>query len=274
MALKLKTNKAAPVNKTVNKPTTSKKAPITKTNTPSSGLLMTGGAAKEALQRERALAKQRDLDRENSVFRFYLKPEQEETITFLDGDLDEDGDLENICYYEHTINTKGYPKYVCINDPSTGVECPICATGDNPYFATVFTVLVHKEWASKQDIKDGIKHEASIQLFVAKSSVADKLRKKAKKYGGLAGVTFEVSRSNADAFNVGDDFDYVQKNTLAELVDGFPNEVDKNGNTVVKPLDYNKVLQIYSESELHDLGFGTPTQAVGGEAGLDEDDLL
>lgn len=276
MALSMK-NKSNGNEKVADEPAKKKiKIHKTKTSTGTSkphSLLKKGGAAKAALEKERALAKQRDAERENGVFRFYLKPDQEKTITFLDGDLDEDGDLENICFYEHTINTKGYPKYVCINDPSEGVECPICATGDSqPYFATVFTVLVHESWSTKKDPTNV--HECSIQLFVAKSGVADKLRKKAKKQGGLTGVTFEVSRSNAEAYNVGDDFEFVQKDTMEDLVDAFPSEVDKDGNSLVKVLDYEKVLTILSEDELKELGFGTGSTAVGAESGVDEDSIL
>lgn len=236
-----------------------------KKSTPS--MLKKGKAAKEALVAEQQAAQVRDEQRENQVFRFYIKPEAERVISFLDGGLDVDGDLDSVCYYEHTINNPAqkYPKYVCINDPANGVECPVCASGNTPYFATVFTVLTHEKWVSKKEKKE---YEGSIQLFVAKTGVADKLRKKAKKHeNGLVGATFEVSRTNADAFNVGDDFDFVQTNSLEELAEMFP-------DCEVKPLDYDEVIKVHSPEELLALGFGTATAAVGGEAGVDEDAVV
>lgn len=232
-----------------------------------SGFLKKGTAAKEALVQEQQAAQVREEQRENQVFRFYMKPEQERVITFLDGGLDVDGDLDSICYYEHTINNPAqkYPKYVCINNPAEGSVCPVCETGNTPYFATVFTVLTHEKWMSKKEKKE---YEGSVQLFVAKTGVADKLRKKAKKYeNGLIGATFEVTRTSKDAFNVGDDFDYVQSNTLAEMQEAFP-------DCDVKPLDYDEVIKVHSAEELLALGFGTKTTAVGGEAGVDEESVV
>jgi len=271
MALKLNKPKAEskPVKLKVAKPEveTEDAEEDAKAKTPAPSMLKKGTAAKEALVKEQQAAQVRDEQRENQVFRFYMKPEAERVITFLDGGLDVDGDLDSVCYYEHTINNPAqkYPKYVCINDAVSGVECPVCASGNTPYFATVFTVLTHEKWMSKKEKKE---YEGSIQLFIAKTGVADKLRKKAKKYeNGLIGATFEVTRTNADAFNVGDDFDYVQSNTLSELQEAFP-------DCKVLPLDYDEVIKVHSAEELLALGFGTKTTAVGGEAGVDEDAVV
>lgn len=267
MALKL--NKPKAEGKPVTKLKVAAAAETDETAKPKaiSSFLKKGTAAKEALVKEQQAAQVREEQRENQVFRFYMKPGAERVITFLDGGLDVDGDLDSICYYEHTINNPAqkYPKYVCINNPAEGSTCPVCEIGNTPYFATVFTVLTHEKWVSKKEKKE---YEGSIQLFVAKTGVADKLRKKAKKYeNGLIGATFEVTRTNADAFNVGDDFDYVQSNTLAEMQEAFP-------DCDVKPLDYDEVIKVHSAEELLALGFGTATTAVGGEAGVAEDSVV
>lgn len=267
MALKLKTQGTEePVKKKAKIKVTKPDMTKVESAPAPSGFLKKGKAAKQALIEEQQAAKIREEQRENDVFRFYLKPEQERTITFLDGGLDSDGDLDTICYYEHTINNPAqkYPKYVCINSPSTGETCPVCESGNSPYFATVFTVLTHEKWFSKKENRE---FEGSVQLFVAKSGVAEKLRKKAKKIGGLVGATFEVSRSSKDAFNVGDDFDYVQKNTLEELQEAFP-------DCKVLPLNYDDVIKVHSREELEQLGFGSHSTAVGGEAAASEDDLV
>lgn len=278
MALKLKSQetpaeeKKSPAklkskSKLNTKATAKAEAPAEKAPVVKSSFLKRGKAAKEALAQEQVAAAVRQEQRDNEVFRYYMKAEQERVITFLDGGLDVDGDLDSLVYYEHTINNPAlkYPKYVCINDPANGVTCPICDSGNQPYFATVFTVLTHETWHSKKEKKD---FEGSIQLFVAKQGVADKLRKKAKKYAnGLAGATFEVTRTNADAYNVGDDYDYVQTDTLEDLQAAFP-------DVVVAPLDYDEVIKVHTVEELNALGFGTASTAVGGEEGVDEDEVL
>lgn len=274
MALKLKSQETPAPKKTSKLKTKTKlgkgKAPDKKVADKApvkSSFLKRGKAAKEALVAEQQAAAVRQEQMDNQVFRYYMKPEQERVITFLDGGLDVDGDLDSLVFYEHTINNPAqkYPKYVCINDPANGVTCPVCDTGNTPYFATVFTVLTHETWHSKKEKRD---YEGSVQLFVAKQGIADKLRKKAKKYeNGLIGATFEVTRSNADAFNVGDDYDYVQSDTLEDLQEAFP-------DCDVAPLDYDEVIKVHSAEELLALGFGTATNAVGGESGVDEDSVL
>jgi len=273
MALKLKSQEA-PAQKKVSKLKTgnkklgkSKDKAEDKPAVQKSSFLKRGKAAKEALVAEQQAAAVRQEQMDNQVFRYYMKPKTERVITFLDGGLDVDGDLDSLVYYEHTINNPAqkYPKYVCINDPSNGVTCPVCDSGNTPYFATVFTVLTHETWHSKKEKKD---FEGSVQLFVAKQGVADKLRKRAKKYAnGLIGATFEVSRSNEDAFNVGDDYEYVQSDSLEDLQEAFP-------DCDVAPLDYDEVIKVHSAEELNALGFGTATNAVGGESGVDEDSVL
>ncbi len=266
MALKLNKKKGGKPAK-VKKQKTPKKEGQTKSESlKPSGFLKRGKAAKTLLVKEQKAAKIRDIQRENQVYRFYVKAGGERTITFLDGGLDEDGDMEAICFYEHGINNAAlkYPKYVCINDPANGSDCPLCNMGNDPYFVTVFTVLVHGTWHSKKDKKD---YNGQIQLFVAKQGVANKLRLKAVKYGGLKGATFDVTRSNADAFNVGDDFDYMRKEDMKTLKKSFP-------DCKVAPLDYDKSIQVFSADELIQMGFGEKSTAVGSEAGVGEDDIF
>lgn len=247
----------------------SKKATTTdkpKTKAKKGSFLMKGSAAKDALKVEQEAAAVRQAQRDNDTFRFYVKPKSERRVTFLDGALDEDGDLDTVCFYEHSINNpkERYPKYPCINDPANGIECPICESGSNAYFATVFTVIIHEEWESK---KDKVTHECKKQLFVAKQGAADKLRKYAKKHGGLQGVTFDISRTNEDAWNVGDDFDFLQKDSMEDIALAFP-------ETDCTAFDYDEVIPVYDSDELVGMGFGSDTSAVGGEEAAGEDELL
>jgi hypothetical protein len=124
----------------------------------------------------------------------------------------------------------------------------------------VFTVLVHKVWKDK----DKVKHKGSIMLFLAKPFVADRLRKKARKLKGLKGATFDIARGEGKkTSSVGDDFDFVEKVSFKALKKEFP-KLD------IAPLDYEKVLPIYTEKQLLAMGFGDGiATAIGGE-----DDLL
>ncbi len=230
--------------------------------------LKKGKAAKALVKKEKLEADQRKLARDaNRVLRFYIKPGDERTITFLDGALDADGDVEDVCYYEHSVQTQqGYPKFVCTagyDEDGEDGSCPLCDSGNQSYFATVFTVLDHTTWVDR----DGKSHEGTVMLFVAKPQTAEKLRKKAKKYGGLKGATFEVSRVGKKSAAVGDDFDYMETNTLKKVQLAFP-------ALKIQPLDYEKVLPYVPASKLADMGVGVDSVSVGGEAAGDEKDLL
>lgn len=231
--------------------------------------LKTGKTAKKLIRKEKEKADQRKAARDaNKVMRFFVKPGTERRITFLDGGLDEDGDIIDTCYYEHGINNQslGYPKFVCTAGYTDGDEdgsCPLCDSENQSYFATVFTVLDHTEWTDRE----GKDHEGTIMLFVAKPQTAEKLRKKGKKFGGLKGATFDVSRTDKKSAAVGDDFDYIETNKLKVIAEAFP-------TLKVKALNYSEILPYVPASVLIKMGYGIKSVSVGGEESADEDEML
>lgn len=266
---KKKTKKAGEGSVLTSKKASKKSKKVTKPN-----FVKTGKTAKKLIKKEKELAEQRDAMREagkdkdgNKILRFYLKKGDERRITFLDGGLDADGDVMDNCYYEHTVNNKSlwFPKFVCTagyeEDGEDG-SCPLCDEDNTPYFATAFTVLDHTEWTDKE----GGEHDGSVMLFIAKPGVAEQLRKKAKKYGGLVGATFDVSRVGKMSASVGDDFDYLETNKLKRIQKSFP---DLN----IKAFDYGEVLPYVPASTLREMGYGDSTTVVDDkDSELDEDD--
>ena len=144
---------------------------------------------------------------EGYVNRFWMPKDAETTVTFLDGDIDEDGMLDIPTYLEHQLNLDGSWQnwFACTSETE---PCPICEGDDNPTLVGVLTIIDHTEWESK---KDGSKHKDEKKLFVCKRQTIKQLQKIATKRDGLKGITFEVSRVGEKAASVGDMFDFVQK---------------------------------------------------------------
>lgn len=201
-----------------------------------------------------------------TVRRFFIKREDEEeaTITFLDGDLDDDGMLDAVTLWEHNLKING--KWGNIH-PCTQLqeECPICEGGDNPYLITLFTIIDHREWTDK----NGNKHSNERKLFACKREVFKRLQKIAAKRGGLAGCTFEVSRSPSDKSPAtGDSFDFVEKRTLKQIAKALGLDAEES-----VPYDYEEVIEYLNAKQLRKLGFGTPSGAVlGSEGSMGDDD--
>lgn len=227
--------------------------------------LKQGNASAEAAKQEEVEYQKRK-EEQGKMFRFYMKQGEDAPVTFIDGDLNKDGLLVPPRYFEHNLflNGKWGNLFVCPEKtaPHLGMKCPICATGDNPTLSALFTVLDHREFKSK----DGTKvYKDSQRLFVAKSGTMEILAKIAGKRGGLAGVRFDVSRSNKDKSpSVGDMFDFVEKTPIAELVQKYiveitdPTTNKKTQKTKFAPADYEKELVFRTGEELAAMGFAAP----------------
>lgn len=194
---------------------------------------------------------------EGYVNRFWMPKDAETTVTFLDGDIDEDGMLDIPTYLEHQLNLDGSWQnwFACTSETE---PCPICEGDDNPTLVGVLTIIDHTEWESK---KDGSTHKDEKKLFVCKRQTIKQLQKIATKRDGLKGITFEVSRVGEKAASVGDMFDFVQKKSPGIL---------KKKYKDITPFDYEKVLAYETADELRKRGFGS--LAVGSEAGVSDDD--
>lgn len=182
-----------------------------------------------------------------SIRRFWVPKDKETQITFLDGDLDEDGLLETVTFWEHNLRLNGRwgNHYACTQDQE---PCPICLGGDTPSLVAAFSILDHTEWTDKNNKTH--KHER--RLFVCKRETFKRLQKIATKRGGLAGATFDVSRIGEKSAAVGSDFDFVDKRTPKELQAAYGIEAQE---TVAYA--YQEVLVYRNAEELQGLGFGT-----------------
>jgi hypothetical protein len=88
-------------------------------------------------------------------------------------------------------------------------------------------------------------------LFVCKLDTYKLLTKKAAKVNGLVGATFDVMRNGDKSASVGNSFDFVEKNSLADISTKFGLKPED-----VLPLDYSTVIRRYGRDELRKLGFG------------------
>lgn len=231
--------------------------------------LKRGAAAVQAAEQN----KQRvDLRKEEmgKMFRFYLLPGEEARITFVDGELDENGYFNPVRGYEHKVFRTGekFPHYyLCpkLNNPQSGMECPICSGGDFPSFNAFLTIVDHTAHASKKTPGKIIQNQR--RLFVAPSGFMDKiLIKLAQKLGGLQGQTFDVSRGESEkSSRVGDLYVPIERKPLEELQKMYVEPVtDKQGKptgqmqTVFTPAEYDKETVALNAEQLMQLGFGAP----------------
>lgn len=218
------------------------------------GWLKKGQEAHEELEKEEQKA---ELKQKSNVRRFWLPDGKDTSITFLDGDLDEDGLLNIPMYREHQVKMNGDWRnyFVCLATKDT--PCPVCLDENEPYLAGVMTVIDHSEYKGK----DGKHYKDQVRLFVAKRQTINLLQMHATKRDGLTGCTFDVARTGNMAPGVGSFFDYTEKTPLKKILAKY--EVDG-------PLDYEEVLPYFTAEDLGKLGFGSGVgseKSGGGDSG-------
>lgn len=204
-----------------------------------------GAAGAEKLKQADAKAKAQQAEY-GKLRRFFLKKGEEKNITFLDGDLDAEGFPRVPLFDEHQLYLNGSwgNHFVCCAETE---ECPVCEGGAKPYFVAVYTIIDHSEYEY-----NGVVYKNQKKLFAAKRGSYKQLMKIAKKRGGLAGCTFEVARVGDKAPAVGDMFEFLEKNPLAEIQDQFKTKDDD-----MSPLVLEKEITYRTAAELKALGFGT-----------------
>ena len=222
--------------------------------------LKTGLDAQEALAEEDAKI-DNDKSLRPDVRTFWMKPESETIITFLDGDLNaEHGMLDAPLLYNHNVfnadmGTKGERiDIACIRD--TGDACPLC-DHDKPTLVAVFTIVEHIEYESGGEIVTNPR-----RIFMCKRSTLRDMQEAATALGGLRGAQFRVRRTGKRKATVGDEFDYLGKLTEEQMIDAFdePNAVD-----------YEKTLVCLSADELYERGVvaGVMKGLANGNSGYD-----
>lgn len=217
--------------------------------------LKTGKKAKAAFKREKIKDKKREEER-GKLWRFFINKDDNDTthkITFLDGDLDEDGQLSNPVYYEHNIQHNG--KYIQFASCGDQEPDPLQEMGQEPTLSQVFTIINH----TKYETNDGKIYRDRKMLLVATKATIAKLEKIARKRGGLTGCTFEITRSNERAPRVGDTWEFAKKRSRKELRKFLlekknpvsPKEIDE----LMTVADYQKEITYYTAKELIKLGY-------------------
>lgn len=219
-----------------------------------------GKAAAAAMEQEDAKAEERKKAASSGkAFRFYIPEGASTSITFLDGDLN-DNILDVPFLYEHNVNMNGHWRnwFICTQDSE---PCPICEGGGRNYYAGFLSVIDHSEWKDKQ----GVLHRDEVKMFVAKRDTLKQLLKLSAKRGGLRGCRFDVSRTGDKSPSVGNMFDFTEKYSEAQLKQMFGDKA--------KGIDFDTVLQeeYMDAKELRKLGFGSLNAPVGSEPGVKED---
>ena len=143
--------------------------------------LKTGAAAKAAVASEQAKAEARQAQYKR-MRRFYLPYNGECQVTFLDGDLDNDGAPERPRYYEHRVRVGGdWETFVCTAEIDQSQPCPLCETGDKPSLVGVLTVIDHSSYTATKGPNAGKVYKNQRRLFVAKEGTMNQLQKLAQK---------------------------------------------------------------------------------------------
>lgn len=255
MAIKLKTK--TPLKETAQTNIGKKETQVSK----KPSFLKTGKDAAEAFKKEEVKAQKRQ-EEAGKLWRYYIKFDKstegkEFRITFLDGEINELGMLDNPAFYEHTVFHNGSWANVIALDE----DDPITAQNGEPNYVQAFTVIDHRPFTKK----DGSEVKISKKLFVAKRTTIKLLTNIAKKRGGLTGCTFDVMRSSGNAPNVGDNFDFVEKHSLQELESMY-------GKELAEPADYADELVQHTREELLDMGYGDASDTINAGS-VDEDEL-
>lgn len=166
--------------------------------------------------------------------RFWIPEGGSGSITFLDGDLNEQGMLDVPVFREHQLEMNGHWRnwFACTHENE---PCPICEDGNQPSLVAVMSVIDHSEYKDRE----GKLHKDQKRLYVCKRDTLRLLTTKAVKKGGLTGWRVDVGRIGDKSANVGNDFDFVEKTDVTE-----------------KPFNYDEVITYLTGDQLRELGFG------------------
>lgn len=239
-----------------------KKTPKSETKkTTVTGWMKRGQAAKQALAEDEARA-EKAREEAGKMWRFWMPPDEERKITFLDGDLDEDGMLDIPMFMEHSVKVNGsWENYVCTME--TDGHCPICAKGDSKAaLVGALTIIDHTPHKIKSGPNAGKTIEHTRKLFVAKKLTISLLSKLAVKRGGLTGCTFDVMRGNDKTASVGSQFDFDAKSSPEEIAEACGIPIEQ-----VQPADYDAEITYRNSDELAELGLGPAASGPGYNTG-------
>ncbi len=226
---------------------------------PATGGLLTGKAAHQAME---FAQQQQQENSKGRVFDFYLKAGEEKRVLFLNGALDSEGYPQLILAHEHNIpgpgnNWKEARKFLCTTQFDPGEPCPLCQTEHGSYLAAYFTVIDFTQYTKK----DGTTGGFTKKLFTAKPTTYGQLHKQMQKRdGSIVGALYDISRTNNKVANVGDQFDFKEKNSIEQWIQAFVDngicESAEAAQELLTPIDITEVRPQYTAAELRSMGFG------------------
>ena len=210
-----------------------------------------GSAAHQAVEQADAVTAAKKASA--GIRRFWMPQGASTSITFLDGDLTEEGLLDTAACYEHQVKKGGHwlNWYPCTQEEE---PCPICEDGHSPVLVAFFTIIDH----AKFNDREGKTRQNERRLFACKRDTFKLLQQIATKRGGLAGCKFDVSRIGEKAPNVGSHFDFDSKVDLPDLSKLYDIDPEQ-----CQPYDYDEVITYFDADALRKLGFGSSGMVVG-----------
>jgi len=222
--------------------------------------------------------KEAEIRREQTgkLWRFFLSQiknsskYEDARITFVDGDLNSEGFLTPPRWYEHMMYLSGtWTNFVCPEktNPTSGDKCPLCESGDKPSLVAGFTIIDHRQYKSQK----GDIYADTRKLFIAKPQTFEILNKMAVKRNGLAGCSFDVSRTGDKSPSVGSVFDFCEKKPVMEIQAAYMKETtdpktnQKTKGTYFIPADYENEIVYRTGAELTALVGGAPAQTTNNQ---------
>jgi hypothetical protein len=179
----------------------------------------------------------------HSTFRFYMRPESEALIAFVDGDNTDDEPIGH--YKEHTFSVRDskVPGFASC----TGPGCDLCKEGLKPYDAWPFTII---QIEPTYKDRDGKEHTNQRKLMIAKKEIMQRILRFIEQRDGLVGSIWKVYRSGPRAYTIGDDWQFMEKvGDRSALAKHLGVDDDR-----VTPVDYREELAPKTLEELQAAG--------------------
>lgn len=177
----------------------------------------------EADRREAEADRRKEESDKTRFYRFWMPGGATQHITFVDDDLKPHpmGFKYPFMFVEHQLQLNGNWKnwFTCIagtkGPDGEKQKCPLCQGGNQPAECAAYTIIDHNSWKDK----NGKEHKDELKLYVVKSKGLKVVRRASAKKKGLRGWKVEVTRTDGDAINTGDQFDFEDRVDLpADLV--------------------------------------------------------
>lgn len=189
----------------------------------------------EGFKKAEELETKAKIKAEKKVNRFYLKNDTSAEVIFIDD--------PGLFTFEHNFKyNDSWGNYaICLKEVFDS-PCPLCASGNKPYYAGQFTVIDTRSYKRQ----DGTIVSNQKMLFMAKRVAIKALNDLRKKHGSLVGLKVTLKRFDEKGENTG----IPVSGEKVDLKKLFKKEL-------LQPIDYEKVLEPISAEELQKMGFGS-----------------